>query len=109
MNEEQHRIFDYLTRNALGKENRRSSSEIRDALGLESGGPTNEHIRDIIRQLIFDYHICIGSLMWENGYWIIQNENELNEVVESLENRADSTYERANTLRLNWERRNING
>jgi len=102
---------EYLTttQNAIGRDSRKSSSEIRDALELESGGPTNEHIRDIIRQLIFNFQVCIGSLMWGNGYWIIQNEDELNEVVEGLENRADSTYERANVLRTNWERRVNNG
>ncbi len=40
--------------------------------------------------------------MWNSGYWIIQNENELNQVCQSLENRADSICGRANALRQNW-------
>ncbi len=61
MNEEQVRILDYLNQNAIGYENRKSSSEIRDALNLESGGPTNEHIRDLIRDMILNQGCLIGS------------------------------------------------
>lgn len=48
MNNEQQRIWNYLNQNAIGYAHRKSSSEIRDALNLESGGPTNEHVRDLI-------------------------------------------------------------
>lgn len=88
MNDEQQAIFDYLNQNALGYENRKSSTDIRTGLDLESRGVTNEHVRDLIRDMIFNHGVCIGSLMWENGYWIIQNEQELNRVCKSLESRA---------------------
>ena len=52
MKEEQRQIWNYLNERALGHENRKSSDEIRDELNLESGGPTNEHIRDLIRDMI---------------------------------------------------------
>ena len=42
MNDEQQGIWDYLNPNAIGYNNRKSSSEIRDALNLKSGGTTNE-------------------------------------------------------------------
>ncbi len=102
MNEEQQAIFDYLNQNALGYENRKSSTDIQTALNIESGGVTNEHVRDLIRDMIFNHGACIGSLMWDNGYWIIQNEQELNRVCQSLESRADSIRERANAIRRNW-------
>lgn len=51
MNKEQLRIWDYLNQNAIGYNNRKSSSEIRDALNLASSGPTNEHVRYLIRGL----------------------------------------------------------
>jgi len=73
-------------------------------LNLESGGATNEHVRDLIRDMILNHGTCIGSLMWENGYWIIQNEQELNRVCQSLESRADSIRERANVIRQNWQK-----
>lgn len=103
MNVEQQRIFDYLNENALGFNNRKTSTEIRDDCNLESGGVTNEHVRDLIRDMVINHHCCIGSLMWQEGYWIIQTEDELNEVCESLENRANAILLRANKLRENWE------
>ena len=102
MNEEQTSIMNYLNINALGYSNRKSSSEIRDALHLESGGATNEHVRDLIRDLILNHSACIGSLMWRDGYCIIQTEEELNRVCGSLENRANSILNRAKTLRNNF-------
>jgi hypothetical protein len=105
MNEEQQRIWDYLIENAIGYENRKSSSEIRDALNLESGGPTNEHVRDLIRDMIFNHGCLIGSLMFRKGYWIIQNELELNMVINHLNSRADGVRERANALQQNWDNR----
>lgn len=106
MNNEQIAILRYLRENALGYENRKTSKQIREDLGLESGGVTNEHVRDLIRDLIFSHNVCIGSLMWENGYWIIQTEEELNRVCESLESRANAITDRANALRDNWNNQN---
>jgi len=106
MNNEQIAILEYLNANALGYDNRRSSTQIREELNLESGGVTNEHVRDLIRGMILNHNACIGSLMWQNGYWIIQTEDELNNVCESLENRADSIRSRAIALRNNWSNQN---
>lgn len=102
MSNEQIEIFEYLSTNALGYENRKSSTQIREELNLESGGVTNEHVRDLIRDMILNHNACIGSLMWKSGYWIIQTEEELNTVCESLENRADSIISRTTALRNNW-------
>ena len=99
MNEEQRRIWNYLNRHAQGYENRRSSDEIRDELDIESGGPTNEHVRDLIRNMILDHNCCIGSD--NNGYWVIINEGELTDVVASLRDRANGVIERANALERN--------
>lgn len=106
MNEEQKAILIYLNNNAIGYENRKTSTQIREDLNLESGGVTNEHVRNLIRDLIINYQACIGSLMWENGYWIIKSEDELNKVCESLENRANSIKDRAQALRNNWQKHN---
>lgn len=106
MNDEQSAIISYLKENALGYENRKTSTQIREELNLESGGVTNEHVRELIRDLILHHNACIGSLMWGNGYWIIQTEDELNRVCESLENRAESIKNRATVLRNNWNNQN---
>lgn len=106
MNEEQRRIFEYLNNNAVGYANRKSSTEIRDALNLDSGGPTNEHVRDLIRDMIFNHGCLIGSLMFRRGYWIIENEEELEMVINDLNSRADGVRQRAIALRQNWDNRN---
>ena len=100
MNEEQRTIFEYLNTHALGYSNRKSSTQIREELNLESGGATNEHVRDLIRDLISNHNACIGSD--DKGYWIIQTETELNSVCRSLENRADAIRNRATALRNSW-------
>ncbi|HBQ82085.1 MAG TPA: hypothetical protein DD745_04305 [Bacteroidales bacterium] len=67
MNEEQIRIAEYLSANAVDYPNRKTSTEIRNICFLESGGPTNEHIRDLIRDMILDNGFCIGSTNYGNG------------------------------------------
>lgn len=104
MDNEQTAILEYLRANALGYNNRKSSTQIREDLKLASGGVTNEHIRDLIRGLILNHNACIGSLMWKDGYWIIQSEEELEDVCRSLENRANSIKNRATALRNSWRK-----
>lgn len=103
MNEEQRRIWNYLNQHARSHENIKSSDEIRNELNLESGGPTNEHPRDLIRDMILNHNCCIGSN--NIGYWVITNEGELNGVVASLTDRANRVLERATALQRNWENR----
>lgn len=57
--------------------------------------------------MIFNHNCSIGSVMWGSGYWIIQNETELNRVVQSLRNRANSIVERAERLISNFNNSNI--
>jgi hypothetical protein len=106
MNEEQLRIWNYLMNSALGYANRKSSSDIRNNCSLESGGVTNEHVRDLIRDLILHQGCCIGSIMWHDGYWIIQTEAELEMATKSLEQRASGVIRRAEALRANFNNRN---
>lgn len=106
MNNEQQSIWEYLNQNAIGYENRKSSSEIRDNCDLEAGDATNVYVRNLITDMILSHNCCIGSLMWVSGYWIIQNEQELNRVCESLSNRSESIIARANALRNNFNNTN---
>jgi hypothetical protein len=106
MNDEQQQIWQYLQNNAMGDSCRKTTSEIRDACSLESGGVTNEHIRDLVRDMILNHGCCIGSN--SNGCWIINSEEELNEVIDSLRDRANSINERAEALIQNWENRENN-
>lgn len=107
MDEEQQKINDYLSTNALGYSTRKTSTQIRNNCNLESGGPTNEHVRDLIRDMILNHGCCIGSVNYGDGYWIIQNEEELEKATHSLERRAEGVVRRSNALRTNWEKKKM--
>lgn len=104
MNDEQQRIWDYLTENAQGIQNRVSSDQIRDNCGLEAGGVTNEHVRGLIREMILNFTCCIGSD--SRGYWIIQSDEELNIACNGLIQRADENNRRQERLREIWRTNN---
>lgn len=106
MDEDQLAILAYLNENAIGYDNRKSSEEIRLSCELISGGPTNDYVRSKIRDMVFNHGQIIGSISWDRGYWIIQNEEELNRVVESLQARAHKVVERGEKLIENWENLN---
>lgn len=80
-------------------------SEIRDNCNLQAGDATIVYVRNLITDMILHHGSCIGSLMWISGYWVIQNEEELNKVCASLENRAFSIHNRAEKLTQNWRNR----
>jgi hypothetical protein len=105
MNEEQQKIYDYLLTNALGYSNRKTSTQIRENCNLESGGPTNEHVRDLVREMILNHDCCIGSVLYVDGYWIIQSEEELEKATTSLEKRAEGVVRRSNALKTNWKKK----
>jgi hypothetical protein len=106
MDEEEILVLNYLTENASGYDNRKSSEEIKQVCNLNAGGPTNDHIREIVRNLVNNHGCCIGSISWDRGYWIIETDAELKRVTDSLESRANKILDRAEILRTNW--RNIN-
>ena len=104
MNNEEQLVLDYLEENAQGEANKKTSDEIQRALSLPTGGRTNEYTREIIRSLIINHNAVIGSD--SRGYWIIQNEEELQNVIGSLNSRAQEIQERATALQRNWRNRN---
>ncbi len=104
MSNEEQLVLDYLEESAQGVANKKTSDEIQQALNLPTGGRTNEYTRDIIRNLIINHNAVIGSD--SRGYWIIQDEEELQNVIDSLNSRAQEIRERATALQSNWESRN---
>jgi hypothetical protein len=82
-----------------GKANALYSGVIRAEAGLP-GGRTEEVVRDTIKALIYDEGVPIGSC--SRGYYIIETDEELEEVAGDLQNRADGCISRANQIRQNW-------
>lgn len=106
MDKDQLKILAYLNKNAVGYKNRKGSEVIRKACKLITGGPTNDFVREKIRDMVLNHGLCIGSISWDVGYWIIVDEVELNRVIGSLEARSRKLLERAEKLRKNWRNRN---
>lgn len=104
MSNDEKDVLEYLEKNAQGERNKKTSEEIRKALELPSVGGTNDYIREIIRNLIKNHNAIIGSD--SRGYWIIQNEKELRNVIKSLKTRSEEISKRAEALQNNWEKRN---
>ena len=66
-------------------------------------GNTNEPTRGLISECILDDKYPIGSC--SHGYFLIDSEDELNEVVASLRSRIDGIEARIASLREGWTRR----
>ena len=74
-----------------GSENPISSREINDEIGVDSIG-SFPSTRAIIRELVLENQIPIASS--NQGYYVIETEDELAEYIENLSTRIDSIAER---------------
>jgi hypothetical protein len=67
-------------------------------------GHTQEPTRDLIRDAIVNHGIPMGSAP-QDGYFLIDTEEELNEAVTNLHQRIEGLQNRINGLRHGWQRR----
>ncbi len=108
MNQEQQSILQYLQTNANGQGNKKTSGTISNALNIPGGGLTNEHVRDLITDMIVQ-GCLIGSESGPNGgYWIINNRQECLDVIGDLHHRAQEVIDRASRLKQFWNQANPN-
>ena len=98
-------IYDLLAELGDGAANARHASDLEDALELEEGH-TQEPTRDMIREAIISEEIPIGSTPAQ-GYFLINSDAELEQVVEGLQARVDGLQRRIEALRRGWRRRKI--
>lgn len=87
-----------MTHLKLGKANAMTSDQLAQLLNL-APQRTNEPLRELI-----SYAIAQGELIGSgsSGYWIIDSVGELDEVLDSLEGRAQGTCDRRNRLLAAW-------
>lgn len=90
--------------NALGDGlgNAQNASQLENKLQMDVGH-TQEPTRDLIRSAIVEHDIPIGST--RNGYFLIDDEAELSQVIGGLQRRIDGLQNRINGLSNGWERR----
>lgn len=79
-----------------GKKNAQKAIHLEQLLNINSKFPTQEKTRDLIREAIIQHNIPIGSCT--KGYFLIGNQKELLEVVDSLDNRILGIKNRRNSL-----------
>lgn len=82
----------------LTKQQAINASDLANALGYNPA-PNQEKLRALIR-----FAINTGELIGSSnkGYWRISDRQELEEVLDSLEQRAQGTCDRRNNLIDNW-------
>lgn len=82
----------------VGKVNAMTSDQLAQLLNL-APQRTNELLRELI-----SYAIAQGELIGRSssGYWIIDSVAELDEVLNSLEGRAQGTCDRRNRILATW-------
>jgi hypothetical protein len=85
-----------------GKTNSKHARKLEKNLGMDTG-PTQEQTRDFIRDAIINEEIPIGST--PQGFFLINTEDELIEVVKGLEGRINGLQKRIDALKSGWERR----
>ena len=98
-------IHDLLAELGDGAANARHAADIEAALEIEEGH-TQEPTRDLIREAIVSEKIPIGSTP-AHGYFLINSDAELEEVVEGLQARVHGLQRRIEALRHGWRRRQI--
>lgn len=82
----------------IGKANAINAPDLAIKMGY-SPAPNQEELRALIRFAIAQGEL-IGSS--SSGYWIIDSVAELDEVLNSLEGRAQGTCERRNRILATW-------
>ena len=86
-----------------GKANAIHAADLAGLMGY-STAPNQEELRELIRYAI-DQGELIGSIP-NRGYWIFASSAEVEEVLDSLEGRAQGICERRNNLLDSWNRNN---
>ena len=96
-------IDDLIAALGDGKANSRHASELENILNMDVGH-TQEPTRDLIRDAIVNQGIPIGSTP-QDGYFLINTEEELNEATNNLRQRIECLENRINGIRHGWQQR----
>jgi len=110
MTAEQQAIVGLLNQVAVGKSKSITADEIYSQL-ISQGhqlfqGRTQEHVRQIVRDLVNSQVELIGST--STGYFILSNVDEARDSIQSLKGRADKIHDRADNLEGLWNSQNPN-
>tara|TARA_B100001989_G_C24335631_1_gene362328 strand:+ start:266 stop:577 length:312 start_codon:yes stop_codon:yes gene_type:complete len=88
-----------------GKRNAITAREIAEHFNISDGG-VEVQTRDVIRMAIENGELIAST---NQGFFLIENEEEYEEYIDSLESRRDEIANRITNLRNNWNNRGNNG
>jgi len=96
-------IDDLISALGDGKGDSQYADELQNILHMDVGN-TQEPTRNLIRDAIINHEIPVGSTP-QDGYFLIDTEEELNEAISNLLQRIEGLQNRINGLRRGWKRR----
>lgn len=85
------------------KEEAIHAEDIAESLELPINGNQVE-TRQLIREAIQEGHTIVSNT--RVGYWVSSDKSEIQEYINSLKNRAKDTIQRADELRMVWDKTN---
>ena len=88
----------------VGKGNAMRVSDFEQAIGNQNVGTNNDQTRREVDDAIINHDVPIGSNP-QCGYWLINSDDECNEVVTRLKNTAEKYRQKAEHIRNGWNRR----
>ncbi|MEI6556096.1 MAG: hypothetical protein WCL70_10935 [Paludibacter sp.] len=89
MNEEQQRIWDYLTNHAVGRNNTIHVSDLATHLGYMPNGTNNDNVRKLITKMVMNNNLPIGTC--KDGVFLFTNDIEREEAARFVERRTKSS------------------
>lgn len=95
-----YQIHDYLKKNAVGYENRKTAQELMDIFNIRSSDVLRQYIREIRDSEIIHKPICSKSGSGgKNGYWIATELDEIIKSADALESRGWDCIKRARKMK----------
>tara|TARA_B100000614_G_C14185462_1_gene343213 strand:+ start:205 stop:537 length:333 start_codon:yes stop_codon:yes gene_type:complete len=87
-----------------GSRNAKTALKLQQELNMDAGH-TQEPTRDLIRSAIIEQNIPIGST--SNGYFLINDESEMDRVIGGLKSRILGLQNRIECLKKGWRDRQL--
>lgn len=93
-------IHNYLKKNAVGYQNRKTAQELMDKFNIKSSDVLRQYIREIRDSDILHKPICSKSGSGgKNGYWIATEIDEIIKSADALESRGWDCIKRARRMK----------
>jgi len=88
----------------VGKKNAMKVSDFEEAIGNEPSGTNNDQTRREVKDAIDHHEIPVGSSP-PKGYWLIDSDEEYQEVIDGLNSIIETYTTKRNSITRGWEKR----